>query len=253
MFKQDDGSAKADSAAKDVRLADQLAGRETNNESLKTLSDAPHRISLSDAQQSVSSKPPQAAVSLSGRAPRRYVLALGRLAPQKAFDVLIEAFALSGAAQSHDLLIAGDGPEKERLASLIKETNQQESIKLIGRADRGQVASLLHGCEFFVVPSPAEPFGIVVIEAMAAGAPVIAIDNAGPKEIITHGTNGLLVGRCEPEPLAAAMQQLINAPYLRRRLATAGKSRAADFSWPKITAQYEAAYAAAIEHSTSKE
>ncbi|EQD77404.1 Glycosyl transferase, group 1 domain protein, partial [mine drainage metagenome] len=110
----------------------------------------------------------------------------------------------------------------------------------------GEVAAYSAGCEFFVLASPAEPFGIVILEAMAAGAPVIAVNNAGPAEIITDGVNGLLVARSEPEQLAAAMQRLIVDPELRDRLAAAGNTRAAEFAWPKIAGQYVAAYAAAM-------
>ena len=176
---------------------------------------------------------------------RPYILSLGRLAPQKGFHTLIEAFAKSGLAASMDLVIGGDGAEMNRLHDLTAQSGIAERVCFAGRLDRKAVASYLQSCEFFVLASPAEPFGIVVIEAMAAGAPVIAVNNAGPAEIITDGVNGLLVERSEPELLAAATQRLNNDPVLRSRLAVAGKARAAEFAWPKVTQQYLAAYAEA--------
>ena len=151
-----------------------------------------------------------------------------------------------------DLILAGDGPELEPLKALARELGLGDSVHFPGRADRRQVASYMAGCEFFVISSPAEPFGIVVLEAMAAGAPVIAVNNAGPAEIITDGVNGLLVDRSEPELFANAMQRLMGDPELRQRLAAGGRARAGEFSWPKIASQYVAAYAAAASMSNEQ-
>ena len=149
------------------------------------------------------------------------------------------------AAAAPDLVLAGDGPELENLKCLAGELGLGDCVHFPGRADRRQVAAYLSGCEFFVISSPAEPFGIVILEAMAAGAAVIAVNNGGPAEIITDGVNGLLAERSEPEQLAAAMQRLITDAPLRNRLAAAGKARAAEFAWPVIAGQYAEAYAAA--------
>ena len=176
-----------------------------------------------------------------------YIFALGRLVREKGFDILIHAFAQSGLAATHDLVIAGSGPEMENLKRLAGELRLAERVHFPGRADRSQVAAYLLGCAMFVLASPAEPFGIVILEAMAAGAPVIAVNNAGPAEIITNGANGLLVDRSEPDLLAAAMQRLAADAELRNGLAAAGKARAAEFAWPKIAGEYIAAYAAASQ------
>ena len=149
------------------------------------------------------------------------------------------------AAAAPDLVLAGDGPELGNLKDLVGELGLGDRVHFPGRADRRQVAAYLSGCEFFVISSPAEPFGIVILEAMAAGAAVIAVNNAGPAEIITNGVDGLLAERSEPGELAAAMQRLITDVPLRNRLAAAGKARAAEFAWPKIAGQYAEAYVAA--------
>ncbi len=154
-------------------------------------------------------------------------------------------FQVPGSEFFPKLVLAGDGPELEGLKGLARELGLRECVHFPGRADRQQVAAYLSGCEFFVISSPAEPFGIVVLEAMAAGAAVIAVNNAGPAEIITDGVNGLLAERSAPEPLAAAMQRLIRDAQLRERLAAAGKVRAAEFGWPKVAGQYAEAYVAA--------
>ncbi len=222
---------------------------------------------------------------------RAYIFALGRMARQKGFDVLIRAYAalaasseqrasssahlasigeqaqpaepnesaalpkhsnsylltpnFLSAAAAPDLVLAGDSPELENIKDLVGELGLGDRVHFPGRADRRQVAAYLAGCEFFVISSPAEPFGIVILEAMAAGAAVIAVNNGGPAEIITNGVNGLLAERSEPGELAAAMQRLITDVPLRNRLAAAGKARAAEFAWPKIAQQYLDAYLAA--------
>ena len=174
-----------------------------------------------------------------------YILSLGRLAPQKGFHTLIQAFGKSGLADSTVLVIGGDGPEMNNLRTLANNLGLADRINFAGRLGREGVASYLAGCQFFVLASPAEPFGIVIIEAMAAGVPVIAVNNAGPAEIITDGVNGLLVDRSEPELLAAAMQRPRSDPDLACRMGKAAKQRASEFAWPKITQQYLDAYAAA--------
>jgi len=216
-------------------------------------------------------------------APGSYIFALGRMAKQKGFDVLIQAYGLINEQRTTindqqnrqsvpsvksvdenvsvlsvcsvaeprfpDLILAGDGPELENLKSLVRDLGLADRVRFPGRADRRQVASYMAGCEFFVISSPAEPFGIVILEAMAAGAPVIAVNNAGPAEIITDGVNGLLVERSEPALLAAAMQRLVGDIALRDRLSTAGREHAADFSWAMIAKQYLEVYAAAASEN----
>ena len=176
---------------------------------------------------------------------RPYILSLGRLAPQKGFHTLIQAFAKSGLADSMVLVIGGDGPEMDNLRNFANNLGLADRINFAGRLGREGVASYLAGCQFFVLASPAEPFGIVIIEAMAAGAPVIAVNNAGPAEIITDGVNGLLVDRSEPELLAAAMQKVRSDHDLACRMGKAAKQRASEFAWPKIASEYLSAYAAA--------
>jgi glycosyltransferase involved in cell wall biosynthesis len=231
--RHDDGAPKSDVGAhKEVGLAGQPAGRGPAGAGPTESAALPNNSRFEVPGSDSSSRRP-------------YILSLGRLAPQKGFHTLIEAFAKSGLAASMDLVIGGDGAEMNRLHDIAAQSGIAERVCFAGRLDRKAVASYLQSCEFFVLASPAEPFGIVVIEAMAAGAPVIAVNNAGPAEIITDGVNGLLVERSESELLAAAMQRLNNDPVLRSRLAVSGKQCAAEFAWPKVTQQYLAAYAEA--------
>lgn len=168
--------------------------------------------------------------------PRPYVLAIGRLVPQKGFDLLIEAFSKAGL--DLELLIAGEGPERESLERLVRELKLEKSVRFLGRADRSKAVSLFAGCRFFVMPSRQEPMGIVNLEAMALGKSVIAPRVGGVPEIVVDNETGLLVPGGDVAALAQAMVRLDGDDALRSRLGEAGRIRAQKFGWPEIGGQY---------------
>jgi glycosyltransferase involved in cell wall biosynthesis len=183
--------------------------------------------------------------------PRPYILGIGRLVPQKGFDLLLRAFARAD-VESHDLILAGDGPENERLQKLAGELGIEKRVVFFGRADRPTAASLFKGCDFFVLPSRHEPFGIVNLEAMAAGKTVVAARVGGVPEIVTHGKDGLLVAPDDAEALAHALSTLAGDESLKNRLAAAGHARVADFSWTCIARQYFEIYQNALNARQSQ-
>jgi phosphatidylinositol alpha-mannosyltransferase len=96
-----------------------------------------------------------------------------------------------------------------------------------------------------VFASPAtggESFGIVLLEAMAAGAPIVASDIHGYKGVVRRGREGLLVPPHEPKELALAISRLLSDPDLRAQMGAAGRERAEAFSWPRVTAKVEDYY-----------
>jgi len=171
-----------------------------------------------------------------------YIFALGRLVPQKGFDLLIEAYA-DAALPAHDLLIAGDGPERARLEQLIQRRGLEGRVHLLGRAGRPQVASLFLGCSFFALPSRAdEGLPVVCAEAMAAGKAVVAARAGGTPEAVLDGENGIIFEKEDRPALVAGLRRLAGDPALRERFGAAGVRRSVQFSWPNITEQYLAAY-----------
>jgi glycosyltransferase involved in cell wall biosynthesis len=172
--------------------------------------------------------------------PRPYVLALGRLVPQKGFDVLIRAFAaaMEGGRFDHDLLLAGNGAERERLTALVAELELGDRVHLLGAADRPTVVGLYKGCSFFVLPSRYEPLGIVNLEAMAAGKAIIATRVGGVPELVRDQDNGLLVEPQNSAQLAEALLRLAGDEALRSTLAAAGRRFVNDFTWPVIADEY---------------
>ena len=172
--------------------------------------------------------------------PRPYLLGMGRLVSQKGFDLLIEAFSKSGL--KIDLLIAGEGPEREALERLVSTLGMERRVRLVGRADRPTVVSLFGGCRFFVMPSRQEPMGIVNLEAMVLGKAVIAPRVGGVPEIVVENETGLLVPCGNVSALTQAMLRLDGDESLRLKLGAAGKARAQKFAWPEIAGQYLAIY-----------
>lgn len=162
------------------------------------------------------------------------VLALGRLHPAKGFDVLLEAVARSPGIY---LWLAGEGPERETLHKKAGALGISNRVRFLGW--REDAPDLLAACDMLAVPSRVEPLGNTIIEAWAAGKPVIASDSAGPSELIEHGENGLLVPINDADALSRAMIQLAGDKNLRARLAQAGYARyQAAFDEAAVVAAY---------------
>lgn len=175
--------------------------------------------------------------------PKPYILGIGRHVPQKGFDVLLRAFAEAD-VPGHDLLLAGDGPERPALERLTSDLGLTERVTFVGRADRPTAVSLFQGCEFFVLPSRLEPQGIVNLEAMAAGRAVIASRVGGVPEIVLDNETGLLVPGEDVPALAQAITRLATDAGLRQHLGDAGRAQAQNFDWSAIAAQYLELYRA---------
>lgn len=119
-------------------------------------------------------------------------VSVGSLIYRKRMNNLIEAFAMANFDNSVYLDIIGDGIEYDKLSVLIKELDIEEQVKLLGQKNRAEIATCLQNSNAFVLASAHETFGVVYIEAMAAGLPVIATKCGGPEEFISE-KNGILV------------------------------------------------------------
>jgi glycogen(starch) synthase len=177
---------------------------------------------------------------------RPYILGIGRHVEQKGFDVLIEAFAASG-LESHDLLLAGDGPERQNLEGLARKLRLDGRVKFLGRADRATAVALFRGCAFFVLPSRQEPLGIVNLEAMAAGKAVIASRTGGVPEIVADRETGLLLPPGDAGALAKGLRGLAEDDALRERLGAAGRVRVRRFTWEAVASSYRKIYETALD------
>jgi glycogen synthase len=174
---------------------------------------------------------------------RPYVLGLGRLVPQKGYDVLVLAFdQLASEFPDHELVIAGDGPQAAQLHQMVIDHELQARVHLLGAVDHQRALSLMAGAAVFALCSRHEPQGIVVLEAMAAGAPVVASAVGGVPEIV-DGTNGLLFPADDHVALADRLRQVLGDDTTATGLRDAGRTAATRFSWSVLADEYESAYA----------
>jgi glycosyltransferase involved in cell wall biosynthesis len=169
----------------------------------------------------------------------RFVLALGRVVPKKGLDLLVEAFA-SVAYRHNDvgLVIGGDGPARKALVAQVDWLGLAGRVILPGRFDRSEVAWAMSHAEVFVLPSRIEPFGIVVLEAMRVGLPVVISSRGGAPEIVRHEREGLIVDPFDVSELGSAISRLLDDTLLAARLGARARQRVEDFSWSRITDQY---------------
>jgi glycogen(starch) synthase len=174
----------------------------------------------------------------------RYVLAVGRLVPQKGFDLLIDAFAAAELADLQ-LVIAGDGFERDALTLRASNLGILQRVHLIGAVGRDHLRALLHAAQAFAFPSRAEPFGIALLEAMAAGTPSVVAAAGGVTEFVRDGENALTVPPDQVGALVSALSRVVTDRALRGRLSAGGVSTARDLAWVRIVRYYEDAYAKA--------
>lgn len=173
----------------------------------------------------------------------RFVLALGRVVPKKGFDLLVEAFAKVAAEHPGvGLVIGGEGKARQDLVPLARRLGMEDRMAVPGRLGRGQVAWAMANAQAFVLPSRVEPFGIVVLEALRAGCPVVVSSRGGAPEIVRCEREGLVVDPLDTGALAAAIRRVLGDPALAAGLASAGRRRVEDFSWGRITDKYDELY-----------
>lgn len=166
------------------------------------------------------------------------VLAMGRLHPNKAFDVLLRAMTRMLDVY---LWIAGEGPERAALEAQAAALAVKPRVRFLGWRD--DVPALLAAADVLVCPSRHEPLGNVVIEAWARAVPVVAAASAGPLSLIDHMTDGVLVPVEDADSLAAAVRYLLANPAEAERIGAAGrKAYGARFTEARIVARYLALF-----------
>ncbi|MBQ9355669.1 MAG: glycosyltransferase family 4 protein [Prevotella sp.] len=180
------------------------------------------------------------------------IIAVGRLFEQKRFDRLIEAFALiAGKHPAWHIDIFGDGPLRPDLTALIESRGLQERISL--NPVTKSIYSEYQRSQFFVLSSDYEGFGLVIIEAMACGIPVVSTDCPfGPSEIISDGETGLLA-KMDVEDLARKMEWMITHEAERLQMGIKARQAAADYRKEVVMPKWEEAYMSAISSSSAKE
>lgn len=166
---------------------------------------------------------------------RPLVVFVGRLEQRKGVVVLVRAFnLLQRTHPATRLLVVGDGPERRRAEALVSD-EATEQVHFAGAVDEQEKARLLASADVFAAPAlGGESFGIVLLEAMAAGLPVVASDLPGFRAVCRDDREGVITPPGQPTQLAAALASLLDDPRRRKRFVAAGRERAWEHSWPRI-------------------
>jgi len=166
---------------------------------------------------------------------------VAQLRPQKALDVLIDAFArLPEELGSARLVIAGEGPSRADLEQAAARLGVAERVHLLGT--RTDVGAILAALDVAAMSSDFEGLPLFAFECMTSGTPLVATNVGGLPEVIDDGETGLLVPARDPAALASALERLLRDPALRERLAAAARERARDYELPAIAARFGRLY-----------
>jgi len=170
------------------------------------------------------------------------ITTVGRLHTQKGIRYLLKAARLVLSQRPEVLfLIVGQGPERDRLLQLRDQLGLRDRVRLLGF--RPDVPQILIDSDAFVLPSLWEGLSIAMLEAMAAGLPVVVSDVAGAREVVTDGVTGLVVRPGDPTALARVAERLLDDASLRKRLAQAGRRLVLQqFKWEKVVSDTVALY-----------
>jgi glycosyltransferase involved in cell wall biosynthesis len=167
----------------------------------------------------------------------------------KRLDLAIEAVARTEDARVH-LLVAGDGELRPGFERLAADRGVAERVHFLGRVPHAELPGVLRACDLFLLTTePPESFGIVLIEAMACGLPVIATEYPGVRAVVDDGLNGVLVEPGDAGAVAGAIDRLVaGGRDGRHRIGGAGREKAArEWSWPRLLDRMDDAYRGAIE------
>ncbi len=181
------------------------------------------------------------------------LLFVGRLDPRKGLQYLIAAMPeiLERTRGRARLLIIGDSYLRPRFEAAVPAAARPH-VHFLGHVPSQDLPRWYATGDIFVSPASGnESFGIVLVEAMAAGRPVVASDIPGYRSVITPGEDGVMFPPGDARALSRAVAALADDPCRRQRLAERGRQRALDFAWPRVTDRIEAVYRQVLEHRTA--
>jgi glycosyltransferase involved in cell wall biosynthesis len=180
---------------------------------------------------------------------------VGRLSIEKGLPDLLRAAAqLLERRVNLRIVLAGDGPERQRLETLARELHIEASLELRGQVAHENVPGVLREIDIFAMPSRAEGFGVAALEASAAGIPIVASRVHGIPDVVRHGETGLLVPPRNVASLAAALDHLVGDAALRDRMGRAGRAFVEQrYRWEANCRQMDRLYAEVLTSFTTPE
>jgi glycosyltransferase involved in cell wall biosynthesis len=192
---------------------------------------------------------PQAYAMREHRGAGSHLLFVGRLVVMKGLPILIHALARLGAGRPGlRLTIVGDGPERAAIEAQARSAGVEGLVLFAGYQSEAQVAEWLRQADVFVLPSFAEGVPVALMEAMAAGVPVVATDVGGVSELVENGVTGFLVPASALDPLIRRIETLLDDPGLRHRMGLAGREAIVrDFDLHRESARLGGLFEAALD------
>ncbi len=170
----------------------------------------------------------------------KIILSAGRLVPWKGFRMLIKLMPqLLELNPFFRLVIVGEGPDREHLAAMIKNLNVQHKVFLVGKKSSQELACYLQAAELFVLNTGYEGFSHQLLEAMAAGVPVITTNIGGNPELVRQGENGFMIKYNDEFNLQEAIKTLWQSSELREKFIEEGKKTAAQFTVERMIQETE--------------
>lgn len=178
------------------------------------------------------------------------VISTSRLTPRKGLRFAIKALALLKAQKNITrikLQLIGDGHERESLERLAREQDVIAQVEFVGRVEHNRLPEWYAQADIFILPSQNEGMSNAMLEALAAGLPLLVTDTGGTAEVLEDGKNGLLLKQQSAQDIADKIERLYVDVALRKRMASASREKAETMSWENIARQYAAVYFRMIE------
>jgi phosphatidylinositol alpha-mannosyltransferase len=180
------------------------------------------------------------------------LLFVGRLEPRKGFPIAVQAFGrIAREYPDLRLIVVGDGPDRH--AALELAPDLRDRVHMMGRVSDAALPTFHQASDLFISPATGqESFGIVLVEAMAAGLPIVASDIPGYREVARDGVEALLVAPADPAALAEGVRTLLDRPALAQALGARALDRSRDFAWDGIVDRIEEIYVDLARRDTSE-
>ena len=177
----------------------------------------------------------------------KIMLYVGRVEPLKGLDLLVETAAQMDSEEGVRMIVVGadanGGQEMDRVKQLAKERDLEDQIEFVGQVDHTELPLYYNAADVCVVPSYYESFGLVALESMACGTPVVATRVGGLSTIVQHGRTGYLKPwRC-PDAFANSVEMIISSDGLQQSLGEAARLRAEGMGWDNVAAMMWDEYA----------
>ncbi len=177
----------------------------------------------------------------------------GRMRKYKAIDVVIRALArVREEVHGAQLVIIGDGPDRERLTDVVRRERLHEAVRFAGRMSGAQMVEQLNRSHVFLNASPKEGWGLTVVEANACGVPVVGSDVPGLRDSIQDGVTGFLVPYGDVDAFAEKVAALLKDNALHERMSAAGMAWARTLTWERCADEMEPVFFRAIDEAGKK-